>query len=177
MVDTVPDSWEVTSVEAFAAALGPAAACGEVDSWAAVPLTEFSDAGQADALATLRGLECEMAARRLAVVAAIAARGAAGRLDPDNPCAFDWTPQTVSTLLRVSLYAADRLVSLATDLASRFPSTLRAMAEARVSEFQARVLHEETGGLDVEVARAVEARVLPNAHRQDRAAFRRSVLR
>jgi Domain of unknown function (DUF222) len=108
-------------------------------------------------------------AAELAAVAQLAARAAAA--DPKIGVAGDGRPgrlgqdavSQVSLALTLSDYSAGSWADLAVTLRWRLPATGQALACGRIDVHRARLIAEATSVLDEETARAVEAKVLPDA--------------
>lgn len=139
----------------------------------ATPPELLSDQGRSLGLQVLTRLSRTIDAVRTEFTAAIAGPPpvtARERLD-------DFAAHEVAVATLCSVYAADRQIWLARDLAGRLTATAEAMRRGEISLQQATALSEATGKLDVEVARAIEARVLRNSHRQDLRLFKAALLR
>jgi hypothetical protein len=135
--------------------------------------TTASDETLALAIGELDRLAAHVEGLRLEMIAALAGpepATAAARRE-------DWTANHVAMAMRISLPAADRQVALARHLAATLFETLTAMREGRVTLRQALAMHDATSPLPADVARHVEARVLPRAGEQDVSGFRRSLRR
>ena len=155
-----------------------AAAAGEVTS-----LDEYGLAGVAIAA---RQLASWAAAAELAAVAHLAARAAAADRDiglgpdgrPGRLCR-DAVGQ-VSLALMLTDHSATAWADLAVTLAWRLPETGAALAAGAIDLARARVITEATSVLGEDAARAVEAKILPEAGRQTtaqlRARLRRAVI-
>jgi hypothetical protein len=89
----------------------------------------------------------------------------------------DFAANEVAVATKTSVYAADRQIGLARDLASVLRATGAAMRAGEVTAAQALALHDATAQLSVEVARAIEARVLRRASVQNLKNFKASVTR
>ncbi len=125
-------------------------------------------------------------AAELAAVARIA--GCAAAADPKIGVAGDGRPgrlcqdavSQVSLALMLSDYSAGAWADLAVTLRWRLPATGQALAGGRIDLCRARLIAEGTSMLSEETARAVEAKILPNAGNQVtgelRARLRRAVI-
>ena len=155
-----------------------AAAAGEVAS-----LDEYGLAGVAIAA---RQLASWAAAAELAAVAHLAARAAAA--DRDIGLGLDGRPARlcrdavgqISLALMLTDHSATAWADLAVTLCWRLPETGAALAAGAIDLSRARVIAEATAVLDEDAARAVEAKILPEAGRQTtaqlRARLRRAVI-
>jgi hypothetical protein len=109
-------------------------------------------------------------AKLTAVIAGPAPVSEAARRD-------DFSAHEVGVATRSSVYAADRRIGLARDLAGRLTASAVALEQGRLSYPQALALSEATGHLDVEVAQEIEANLLKFSHRQHLGLFRNSLRR
>jgi hypothetical protein len=130
----------------------------------------LSDSARACALALLTAI----GAHHASVVASFTV-AVAGPVPADSR--EDWGVHDVAVATRMSLYAADRQVGLARDLAGRLRATHEAMSEGRVTGAQALALGEGVAHLEDEIALQIEERMLRFAHRQDLTKFRASLQR
>jgi hypothetical protein len=89
----------------------------------------------------------------------------------------DFSAHEIAVATKSSVYAADRQIALARDLVSVLRATGAAMRAGDVTAAQALALHDTTGQLPVEVARAIEARVLRRAAIQSLRNFKASLAR
>src|SRR4051795_12230238 len=103
------------------------------------------------------------------------ASGLAGSLDRDQRRLVLITE--VATALRWSPHVTGERFAIADALATTFPDSLDRFEAGELVYGQVRSLVELTRPLDPELARQVEARVLPRAPQQNLADFRRSLRR
>ncbi len=155
--------------------------------WLAMtPPTALDDGALPGVAASFRRLASWAQAAELAVVAQIASRSAAA--DPEaevdevgRPAVIteDATGQ-VSLALALSRYGAQAWTHLGVQLSWRLAATGAALAAGKIDLSRARLVAETTATLPDEVARSVEARVLPRAgeltNSQLRAVLRRAVI-
>ncbi|HEX3707214.1 MAG TPA: DUF222 domain-containing protein, partial [Mycobacteriales bacterium] len=134
------------------------------------PVTELSNAAKAWALKRSSELISHIEAFRSELTAALAGPKPAERKE-------DWAAHDVSVATRCSLYAADRQVGFARDLAGRLAATRQAMAEGRITARQAQALHDGVAHLPDELAQQIEERLLRFSHRQDLTLFKASLRR
>jgi hypothetical protein len=153
---------------------------------AAGKATSLDEYGLAGVAIAARQLASWAVAAELAAVAQIAARAAAADrrigLAPDGRPARlcrDALGQ-ISLALMLTDHSATDWAELAVTLAWRLPETAAALAAGRIDLSRAKVVAEATSVLDEDTARAVEAKVLPEAGRQTtaqlRARLRRAVI-
>ncbi len=87
----------------------------------------------------------------------------------------------LAVALAISRWPAERMLALASDLATRLPSTRRALHEGVIDAYKAQIIAEATRVLDAAAAAAAEAAVIPTAAGktpgQLRAAIARAVLK
>ena len=87
----------------------------------------------------------------------------------------------LAVALAISRWPAERMLALASDLATRLPSTRRALHEGVIDAYKAQIIAEATKVLDDAAAAAAEAAVIPTAAGktpgQLRAAIARAVLK
>lgn len=76
-----------------------------------------------------------------------------------------YAPEEVALALVLSPVSASQRLAEAHLLVTRLPETLAALSRGEIDAWQARAIVEATWPLDLDLARAVEARVLPNAPR------------
>jgi hypothetical protein len=200
-IGAVPEGWEPIPDEVFAE-LGPLPADGLpegltaeyvdsldrlVDEAAAqgpgpvgfglltvVDPQTLSGAARCQALAQLTGIAANLEAVRADYTAVVA--GPAPK-SLDRRKADSYVAHEVAIATRQSVYAADATIALARDLATVLQASRSAMRRGELAVAQAKVLHHATSILPTDVARAVEARVLPRAAVQSTQNFRRSVNR
>jgi hypothetical protein len=156
--------------DALAARLAEAApSAGVLDELA---FDGLSAAGRMDALVASERLVRHAHAGLIRRLGALAhdTTAEAWLVESELCAALAWAPTTAQH----KLAEADALTRL-------FPATLQLLADGRISVEQARCLADLTFGLDDQVARAVEARVLPRMPGQSvsatRQAIRRAVVR
>ncbi|MGH3995186.1 MAG: DUF222 domain-containing protein, partial [Pseudonocardiaceae bacterium] len=93
----------------------------------------------------------------------------------------EFAADEIAPLLRISHNAAHTRLGLAIELTTRLPGTVRALANADIDLYKARIIAEHTRPLSDQQAVWVEQHVLPKAVEQTpgqlRAALRRAVLR
>ena len=155
---------------AVAAGPGPAAL-----AWlSAVPAQVLSEVARSVALRELTAMTSHVESVRAELTAAIAGPAPTS---VDDCHEEHFAAHEVAVATTSSVYAADGLIALARDLAGRLSASRGAMRTGAMSLAQARVLHGATVTLPKEVARAVEARVLPRAGLQSTAQFNASVRR
>ena len=159
----------------------------DLAGWLATsPVAELEDGALAGMAASYRRLASWAQAGELAVVAQLASRSAAsddkigvdeqGRPArmPEEACA------QVSLALTMSQASASWWSDLAVTLNWRLAATGAALRAGQIDLGRARLIAEATDALDEEIAREVEARVLPSAGNkttsQLRAALRRAVI-
>ena len=119
----------------------------------------------------------ELAARRPAETRAAAAARAGQPATWSKYCADE-----LAVALSVSRRAAERMIPLAHDLATRLPRTRHALAEGVIGDYKAQLIAEATRVLDDAAAAEAEAAVVPGAVTgrtpgQIRAAIGRAVLK
>ncbi|WP_344420796.1 HNH endonuclease signature motif containing protein [Pseudonocardia ailaonensis] len=102
----------------------------------------------------------------------------------DTPMVFPtsrWVPDELGLVLGMSRLTAKNTLMEAARLEKLLPATLRAFEKGRIDGYRARIIHDLTLGLPDDVARAVEAIVLPGAGEQTyaqlRAAVREAIMR
>jgi hypothetical protein len=139
----------------------------------ATPPELLSDQGRSLGLHMLTKLSRTVDALRAEFTAAIAGPRPASRREAQD----DFSPQEVAVATMSSIYAADRQIWLARDLAHRLAATAQAMRLGDISLVQATALSEATSHLSDDVARSIEARVLHFSHRQDARLFKASLRR
>ena len=133
---------------------------------------QLSDTGLIDALVAVERLVCYTAGLQARVLGALAARQededdlTAGLVESEVCAATRWAP-----------VSAQRRLDESWQLVSRFPETLELLQAGQVCRGQAAALCELTGHLEVEAARAVQARVLARMPKQSVAATRKNVHR
>jgi hypothetical protein len=148
--------------------MGP---CGEaLNLLAGVNPDALSESARAAALAQLAAIGAHHAAVVAKLTVAVAGPAPADSRE-------DWGVHDVAVAARLSLYAADRQVALARDLAGRLRATRDAMNEGRVTAAQALALGEGVAHLEDEIAQQVEDRILKYAHRQDLTKFKSALRR
>ncbi len=162
--------------------VGPGLA-GWLGSASAASLQDRALAGMA---ASWRRLASWAQAGELAVIAQIASRAAS--CDDKIAVAVDGRPaqvpadaaSEVALALAMSQFGASGWTDLAVTLTWRLAATGAALAAGEIDLPRARLIAEATGLLDDDAARAVEARILPNAGFQTtgqlRATLRRAVI-
>jgi hypothetical protein len=139
----------------------------------ATPPGLLSEEGRSWGLAVLTGLARSVEALRVQFTAAIAGPA------PSTPAgrAEDFSAHEVAVATVCSVYAAQRQVRVARDLTHRLVATTEAMTRGEISLAQAQALSDATAHMDVGLARAVEAKMLRFAHRQDLSLFRAGLRR
>jgi hypothetical protein len=148
--------------------LGP---CGEaLNLLAGVNPAALSESARACALAQLTAIGAHHASVLASFTAAVAGPAPADSRE-------DWGVHDVAVATRLSLYAADRQVALARDLAGRLRATREAMSDGRVTAAQALALGEGVAHLEDDIAQQVEERMLKFAHRQDLTKFKNGLRR
>jgi hypothetical protein len=161
--DATPD-WPVLMAEQ----IGP---CGAALNLLAGASPEgLSEKARVSALAQLAAIAAHAEAIRLRYTAAVAGPAPADSRD-------DWGAHEVALASRSSVYAADRQIAFARDLAGRLCATHQAMTLGLITFAQARVLSEGVAHLDDDVAREIEANLLRFAYRQDLTLFKASLRR
>ena len=166
------DSCDRLVDRAIAAGPGPAAL-----AWlTAVPAEVLSEAARSLALRELTAMTSYVESVRTELTAVIA--GPAPNT-ADQRCEEPFAAHEVAVATTTSVYAADNLIALARDLSTVLRASRDAMRRGELTLAQAKVLHGATLMLRrvAEVARAVEAKVLPRAAMQSTAAFRACVRR
>jgi hypothetical protein len=150
------------------------------------PAASLQDRALAGMAASWRRLASWAQAGELAVIAQIASRAAS--CDDKIAVAADGRPaqvpadaaSEVALALAMSQFGASGWTDLAVTLTWRLAATGAALAAGEVDLPRARLIAEATGLLDDDAARAVEARILPNAGFQTtgqlRATLRRAVI-
>ena len=132
--------------------------------------------------------EAWAAAGRLAAAAELAARRPAGTraaaaARAGKPAVWSkYCADELAVALSVSRRAAERMIPLAHDLATRLPRTRHALAEGIIGDYKAQLIAEATRVLDDAAAAEAEAAVVPGAVTgrtpgQIRAAIGRAVLK
>jgi hypothetical protein len=139
---------------------------------ATAPLT-LTESGRSLALRRLEQLSARVEALKAEMTAAIA--GTTPETERDR--LDDFSAHEVGVATKSSIYAADRAIRFARDLAARLQATAAAMAEGQISAPQARALSEATGHLAIDIAREIESKMLIYVHRQDLTLFRASLRR
>ncbi|HEX3898413.1 MAG TPA: hypothetical protein VHW74_04525 [Mycobacteriales bacterium] len=115
--------------------MGP---CGEaLNLLAGVDPAALSESARASALAQLTVIGAHHASVVASFTAAVAGPAPADSRE-------DWGVHDVAVAARLSLYAADRQVALARDLAGRLGATREAMSEGRVTAAQALALGKQS---------------------------------
>ena len=157
---------------------GPALA-----SWlSCMDAAQLDDAALANSITAWRKVTSWAQARELAAVAELARRrGVALAPQPGRPPAdrlqADFAPNEIALALTLTGCSADYWMSLAVSLDSRLPATLAALAGGKIDLARAKLIDQYTTVLDDELARMVEARVLPKAERQTTGQLRAALLR
>ncbi|MGI8880925.1 MAG: DUF222 domain-containing protein, partial [Jatrophihabitans sp.] len=128
----------------------------------------LSEAGRVDLLDVVRREAAFHAARQLEVLAVISRSDAS----PEG-----WSTQEIAAVLRIAPGTAATQVHRAQLLTTTLTATLDALREGLISTRHADYLASAVIGLDPEVARAVEDRVLERGGKQTLAQFRKSVTR
>ena len=72
----------------------------------------------------------------------------------------------LAVALAISRWPAERMLALARDLATRLPSTRRALHEGVIDAYKAQIIAEATRVLDDAAAAAAEAAVIPTGRRE-----------
>jgi hypothetical protein len=139
----------------------------------ATPPELLSDQGRCLGLNMLTKLSRTVDALRAEFTAAIAGPRPANRRDAQD----DFSPQEVAVATISSIYAADRQIWLARDLAGRLGATAQAMRLGDISYAQATALSEATSHLSMDVARAIESKMLRFSYRQDTSLFKAALRR
>ena len=132
--------------------------------------------------------EAWAAAGRLAAAAELAARRpapsrAAAAARAGKPAMWSrYCADELAVALSISRRAAERMIPLAHDLATRLPRTRQALAEGVIGDYKAQLIAEATRVLDDAAAAEAEAAVVPGAVTgktpgQIRAAIGRAVLK
>lgn len=141
----------------------------------ATPFDSLSDGARSRLLGRLEQLSAHVEAVKAALTAAIAGptppRSQLGELRED------YSSHEIGVATNCSVYAADAKVGLARDLEERLQATAQAMRNGRITHQQARALSEATCHLDIEVARAIEDKLLVFSWRQDLPKFKQSLKR
>jgi Domain of unknown function (DUF222) len=140
----------------------------------AVPVEVFSEPARGLALSELTGITGHVESIRCEFTSVIAGPAAAS---PEARVEESFAAHEVCVATRASVYRADAMIALARDLASVLRASRDAMRAGRLTLAQAKVLHHATTMLPVDVARAVEARVLTRAVIQTTTNFAKSVTR
>ena len=138
-------------------------------AWEGLQIPALSRDGLVDALIGSQRLLAHVQAFQLCILAALA------QARTDDP--LDCTEEEVSAAVRWSPNAARERLHLAHTLAILFPETLALMQAGEVSWPQMTALLEITTGLEPEVARAAQARVLGRMPQQTVAATRKALHR
>jgi hypothetical protein len=150
------------------------------------PAASLQDSALAGMAASWRRLASWAQAGELAVIAQIASRAAS--CDDKIAVAADGRPaqvpadaaSEVALALAMSQFGASGWTDLAVTLTWRLAATGAALRAGEIDLQRARLIAEATGLLDDDAARAVEARILPNAGFQTsghlRATLRRAVI-
>lgn len=176
--DGLPDGVDPVDVDSCdrlvdrAVAMGPGGAA--LSLLTAVPPEVLGAQARSRALAELTAIGAHLAAVTSAYAAVIAGPAPAkpqARLDES------FAANEVAVATRSSVYSADRMIAMSRDLATVLTATGAALHAGQISEAQARALHDATSPLPVEVARAIEEKVLRYAHRQNLTLFRASLRR
>ncbi|MGI8881462.1 MAG: DUF222 domain-containing protein, partial [Jatrophihabitans sp.] len=128
----------------------------------------LSDAARIDLLDVLRRQEGFDAARKLELLAVIS------RADGSKD---QWSTQEIAAVLRIAPGTAATQVHRAQLLTTTLTATLDALREGSISARHADQLASAVAGLDVDVARSVEHRVLERGGEQTLSQFRKSVTR
>ena len=137
--------------------------------WETLQVRALSRDGLIDALIGSQRLLAHVQALQLCILAALLRTGT------DDP--LDCTEEEVIAAVRWSPNTARERLHLAHTLAILFPETLALMQAGQVSWPQVTALVELTGGLEPQVARAAQARVLPRMPQQSVAATRKALHR
>jgi Domain of unknown function (DUF222) len=100
--------------------------------------------------------------------------------DPVAALAAGFAPNEVALALMLTVGGAEYWMDLAVSLSRRLPATLVALGEGKIDLNRAKLIDQFTSSLDVDLARAVERRVLARAEHQTsgqlRASLQRAVL-
>jgi hypothetical protein len=139
----------------------------------ATPPELLSDQARSVGLQVLTRLSRAVDALRAEFTAAIAGP----RPTTPRERSDDFAAHEVAVATWCSVYAADRQVWLARDLSDRLTATAQAMRRGEISTQQATALSEATGRLDLDLARAIETRMLRHCHRQDLRLFKAALRR
>jgi Domain of unknown function (DUF222) len=132
---------------------------------------ELSDTGLAHKLAILDGYSCYVDSLKAKVVADLV--GPAPQTFAEHR--DDLGAAEVSLATGVGMPIAQRRVSVDRDLHERLAAARVALAAGRITYAQVSALSVATRDLDVELAQAIEARVLRYSWRQDLTKFRKSL--
>ncbi len=157
---------------------GPALA-----SWlSCMDAAQLDDAALANSITAWRKVTSWAQARELAAVAELARRrGVALAPQPGRPPAdqlqANFAPNEIALALTLTGCSAEYWMSLAVSLGSRLPATLAALAAGKIDLARAKLIDQYTTVLDDDLARMVEARVLPKAERQTTGQLRAALLR
>jgi hypothetical protein len=166
-------------------------ACGQA--------ADRDDAALVTSITAWRKVTSWAQAQELAAVAELARRrGVAGAADADgedrDPAAdpgpedsdpvaaleAGFAPNEVALALMLTVGGAEYWMDLAVSLSRRLPATLAALGEGKIDLNRAKLIDQFTSSLDVDLARAVERRVLARAEHQTsgqlRASLQRAVL-
>ncbi|HEX3706665.1 MAG TPA: DUF222 domain-containing protein [Mycobacteriales bacterium] len=162
--DASGNDWPVVMAEG----MGPCGAA--LNLLAGVHPEYLSESARASALAQLAAITSHAEAVRLRLTAAVA-----GPKPEDR--AEDWGAHDVAAANRCSLYAADRQIAFARDLAGRLSATAEAMLTGRITQRQAQALFEGVAHLPDELAQEIEERLLRFSHRQDLTLFKTALRR
>ena len=143
---------------------------------------QLDDAALANSITAWRKVTSWAQARELAAVAELAhRRGVALAPPPGRPPAdrlqADFAPNEIALALTLTGCSADYWMSLAVSLDSRLPATLAALAAGKIDLARAKLIDQYTTVLDDDLARMVEARVLPKAERQTTGQLRAALMR
>ncbi len=131
-------------------------------------LSSLSDIGRVDLLVVLRRQAGFDAARQIELLAAIS------RDDPSNE---KWSVQEIAAVLRIAPATAATHVHRAEILTTTLQATLAALRAGDITARHAELLASAVMGLDPDIARAVEERVLDRGAEQTVSQFRASVTR
>ncbi len=100
--------------------------------------------------------------------------------DPAAELEAGFAPNEVALALMLTVGGAEYWMDLAVSLSRRLPATLAALGEGKIDLNRAKLIDQFTSSLDVDLARAVERRVLVRAGHQTsgqlRASLQRAVL-
>ena len=157
---------------------GPALA-----SWlSCVDAAQLDDAALANSITAWRKVTSWAQARELAAVAELARRrGVALVPQPGRPRAdqlqANFAPNEIALALTLTGCSAEYWMSLAVSLGSRLPATLATLAAGKIDLARTKLIDQYTTALDDDLARMVEARVLPKAERQTTGQLRAALLR